>query len=88
MSDKNHWLNDITNQIELLKDTLGEKDYRKYKLQLLLCLAERVTQFYDVCSQCQTFRQDISELVQYIGSYIQLSDKEGRKSYFKSYRCI
>ncbi|UCG54805.1 MAG: leucine-rich repeat domain-containing protein [Dehalococcoidia bacterium] len=62
MSNKNDWLDGIKKQIDLLRDTLSERDYKKYKIRLLLCLAERVTQFYHECGQCQIFQQDISAL--------------------------
>ncbi|MFC2032305.1 hypothetical protein ACFLUS_02915 [Chloroflexota bacterium] len=84
MNNKSDWLDGIKRQITLLKDTLSEKDYKKYKLPLMLCLAERVTQFYDECGQCQILQQDISALTQDVGNLTQLADKERQKSYFKS----
>lgn len=84
MNKKNDWLDDIKKRIDLLKDTLSEKDYKKYKLRLLLCLAERVTQFSHECGQCQLFQQDISPLGQDVSNLIQLADKDRTKSYFKS----
>jgi len=84
MNSKSDWLNSIQKQIALLKDTLSEKDYKKYKLRLLLCIAERVTQFYPTCGQCQIFQQDISTLIQDVGNLTQLADKERQKSYLKS----
>lgn len=84
MNNKNDWLDGIKKQIDPLKNTLSEKDYKKYKLRFLLCLAERVTQFSHECGQCQPFQQDISTLSQDISNLIQLADKERTKSYFKS----
>jgi len=84
MKNKSDWLDGIKKQIDLLRDTLSERDYKKYKLRLLLCIAERVTQFYPECGQCQIFQQDISALIQDIGNLVQLADKERQKSYFKS----
>ena len=84
MSNKSDWLDDINGQITLYKDTLTEKEYKKYKLHLLSCLAERVAQFSHKCGQCQMFRQDISTLVQDVGNIIHLTDKQRQKAYFKS----
>lgn len=84
MNNSSDWLDSITKQIDLLKNTLSEKNYKKYKLRLLLCIAERVTQFYPVCGQCQIFQQDITTLVQDIGNLTQLPDKNRQKSYFKT----
>jgi hypothetical protein len=84
MTNNNEWLDGIKKQLNLLKDTLSERDYKKYKLRLLLCLAERVTQFFDECGKCQIFQKDISALIQDAGNLVQLSDKQRQKSYFKS----
>ena len=84
MSNKSGWLDDIKKQISLYKDTLSEKDYKKCKLHLLLCLAERVAQFSPECGQCQMFQQDIATLAQDVGNLIHLADKPGQKSYFRS----
>lgn len=84
MTNRNDWLDDIKRQIILHNDTLSEKEYKKYKLRLLLCLAERVAQFSHECGQCQMFQQDISTLVQDVGNLIHLTDKQRQKVYFKS----
>ncbi|MFC1912362.1 hypothetical protein ACFLXG_04330 [Chloroflexota bacterium] len=84
MSKKDDWLDDIKKQLDLLKDTLSEKNYKNYKLHLLRCLAERITQFYDECGQCQIFQQDVFALTQDVGNLVHLSDKQRQKSYFKS----
>ena len=76
MSNKNDWLDDIKRRINLLKDTLSERNYKKYKLRLLLCIAERVTQFYHECGQCQIFQQDISTLSQDVSNLIHLADRQ------------
>lgn len=84
MKNKNDWLNDITKQINLLHDTLSVKDYKKYKLRLVLCLVERITQFYDECGQCQTFHKELSDLLQEVSNLAHLPDKQRQKSYLKS----
>jgi hypothetical protein len=84
MKNQSDWLNNTKRQIGLLKDTLGDKKYKKYKLPLLLCLAERVAQFYPQCGQCHILQRDISGLIQEIGSLTQFPDKNRQKSYFKT----
>jgi F0F1-type ATP synthase assembly protein I len=84
MNDKSDWLDGIRRQVDLLRDTLSERDYRKFKLRLLICFAERVAEFCGECGECQVFQKDISALVQDMGNLVQLADKERQKSYFKS----
>ena len=84
MNDKSNWLDGIAKQINQLKDTLSEKDYKKYKLRLLLCVAERIAEFSPECGQCQLFQQDISTLTQEVESIIQLANKDKRKAHVQT----
>ena len=82
MNSNSDWLGNVKKQIDILKQTLSEKEYRKYKLPLLLCIAERLNEFSSVCGECQILQQDAATLVQDIPNLISLSDKERQKSYF------
>jgi hypothetical protein len=77
------WYNRIADQINQLKDILPERDYKKLKLDMLLCVAERTDEFSDRCGQCQIFQQDISSLVPDIAYLVQTGDKERRKAHVK-----
>jgi len=81
---KNDWYDGIAEQINELKNTLIEKDYKKSKLNLLLCMAQRVAEFSSECGQCMLFRQDVTTLTRDVSNVVQIADKEGRKAYFKS----
>jgi hypothetical protein len=70
MNSKSNWYDGIAKQINQLKDTLSEKDYKKYKL--------------NECGQCQIFQQDISTLTQNVGNVIQIADKDKRKAHLKT----
>ena len=84
MDSKSNWHDGIAKQIDQLKVTLSEKDYKKYKLRMLLCVAERVAEFAPECGQCQLFQQDISTLTQDVVNIIQLADKDKRKAHLKT----
>jgi len=84
MNSRSDWYDDIAKQINQLKDTLSEKDYKKYKLRLLLCVAERIAEFSPECGQCQIFQQDISTLTQDVSNIIQVADRDKRKAHLKT----
>jgi len=84
MSSGSNWYDGIAKQIDQLILTLSDKDYKKYKLRMLLCIAERVAEFSPECGQCQIFQQDISTLTQDVGNTIQLADKDKRKAHLKT----
>jgi len=78
------WYDDIAKRIGELSNTLSQKDYKKYKLDLFLCVAQRVDEFSSVCTECRLFQQDIMSLARDMSNLVQTADKEGRKAYFKA----
>lgn len=88
MEVHNDWYESIAKEVNVLKDTLNEKDYKKYKLNLLLCVAKRIAEFSPECGQCQLLRQDVTTLVHDVGNLVQMTDREKRKTYFKSVKRI
>lgn len=84
MSGNSDWYDGIAKQIDELKSTITEKDYKRFKLNLLLCVAQRVTEFSPGCGPCTAHQQDVTTITRDLGNLIQINDKEGRKSYYKS----
>ena len=78
------WYNRIVKELSPYKDSLDKKDYKKYKLDLLLRLAGRVEDFSSHCSECQTFQGEIARLVQELSLLIQMPNKQSRRGYNKA----
>lgn len=83
MEVQSDWYYGIDKRINYQKDTLSEKDYRKYKLDLLLCLARRVDSYSALCSECQSRKQEITALTNDLAN-LSLMSKEAKKGYFKA----
>ena len=83
MEAHSRWYEDIAKEISQHKDWLTQKDYKKYKLDLLLRLSARADDFSNQCGQCQLLQQDIATLTHDLSYLIQMSDKEKRKGYLK-----
>jgi len=83
MEASSEWYNHIVAEINLLKDTLTKRDYKKYKLDLLLRIAQRVDSFSAICGECQLFQPEITRLTEELRN-LSLMSKENRKSYFKT----
>jgi hypothetical protein len=75
------WYYDIAKQVDQLKNALSEKDYRKYRLNLLNGLAQRVDELSPACKHCYFFKQAISTLAQNASNLIPLADKDGMKAH-------
>ena len=82
MEDHNDWYIDIAKKIDGCKDKFSKRDYKKYKLDLLLRMAKKVDSFSANCIECQNFQVEITKLVEDPGNLVQAS-KEERKRYFK-----
>ena len=78
------WYNRTTKEINLHRDSLSEKESKKYKLDLLLRIAKRIDDFSPHCGECQTFQQEITRLVQELSLLVQMPSKESQKSYSRT----
>ena len=56
MENYNDWYIDIVKEIGRHKDKFSKRDYKKYKLGLLLRMAKRVANFSAYCVECQNFQ--------------------------------
>ena len=83
MEASSEWYNHIVEEINLHRVTLTEKEYKKYKLDLLLRIAQRVDSFSTICGECQLFQQEITRITEELRN-LSLMSKESRKSYFKT----
>jgi len=87
MENHNDWYIDIVKEIGRHKDKFSKRDYKKYKLDLLLRMAKIVASFSADCFECQNFQGKITKLAEDLGNLVQAS-KEERKSYFKMINSI
>jgi len=84
MEANSYWYDRIAREISPHRDTLSKKEYKKYKLDLLLRVARRVDDFSAACGECQLFQPEITRLIQDLGNLLQMPDKERRKSHLKT----
>jgi hypothetical protein len=85
MQTGSQWYDRIATEISQYQYTLGQKEANKqYKLDLLLRVAGRVDSFSDICSECQTFKQEITSLVQEMSLLIQMPSKQGIRNHTKA----
>lgn len=80
------WYNRTTKEIGSCKDTLSQKEAKKYKLDLLLRITKRVEDFTTLCGECELSRQEITTLTQDLGYLGQMPNpnKEARKRYLRT----
>lgn len=88
MEVRSAWYNRTVKEINLHKNNLSKKEAKKYKLDLLLRVVDRVDEFSAICGECQNYQGEISRLVAELGNLIQLPGKEGRKSYHNTINAI
>jgi len=88
MEARSTWYNRTVKTINLHKDTLSQKDAKKYKLDLLFRIVDRIEEFSGYCGECEVFRQEITRLTDELGNLVQVPDKERNKSYHRTIKNI
>jgi hypothetical protein len=83
MENHNDWYKDIAKEIDKHKGRFSKRDFKKYKLDLLLRVVKRVVSFSTDCAECQNSRGEIKKLAEDLGNLVQ-SSKEERKNYFRT----
>jgi hypothetical protein len=81
MNTGSDWYNGIVQKIAGLKNTLDQKDYKRFRLDSLSSVAQRVDQFSSECTECMSFREDIDRLIKNAGDLAQGGDRELRKAH-------
>ena len=87
MNVHNCWYEETASTINSYQISLGKKDRKKYKLDLLLGLTRRVADFSPECGECQLFQQEITTIVKELGNLAYLpkqASKQAHKRYFKT----
>ncbi len=74
------WLNNTLESFAAYKQTLSNKDIKKYKLDYIARVAKRIADLSNECGDCQKYKAEISKLVQDLGGLVQ-SSKEEKKNY-------
>jgi len=80
METYDSWLNNTLESFAAYKQTLSNKEVKKYKLNYLARVAKRIADLSKECRECQKFQGDISKLAQDLGGLVQ-SSKEEKKNY-------
>lgn len=86
LETRSDWYNRVSKEIAQHRDSLSQKDVKKYKLDLLLRVVGRVDDLSSTCGECQLLQQEIPTLIQSLGNMVYLPKpdaKTARKSYFK-----
>ncbi len=78
------WFSRVATEIEQQRYALSPKDFKRYKLDLLLRVARRVDEFSAICDECQGYKDEITGLLRELGLLFQLPGQESREG-FKKY---
>ncbi len=68
MGEHKDWQNRISERIRGLKAVLSEKEYKKRKLDYILRVTIRISNFSPTCEECQKYQGDITNIIHEMGS--------------------
>jgi hypothetical protein len=78
------WYNRIAAEISNYQYSMGPKEAKKYKLDLLRRVAWRIDDFSHTCGECETLKSEVARLVQELSILIQMPGKQAIKNHVKS----
>ena len=82
--DDSAWYRQIEFEIENLKLTLDKKQAGKFQLDLLKRIAARADEYSQTCSECESMKSQITELLREVPLLVQTPSKEAVKRYRQS----
>ena len=83
MQDQNGWFDNITKEINRQKEHLSPRDYKTYRLDLLIRLSKRLNDFFPDCVDCQNMKREMEIIVGSLDNLVH-SSKEEQKNYFNA----
>ncbi|MBA7614507.1 hypothetical protein ES703_21772 [subsurface metagenome] len=81
MEINDDWYRGIVKEVALYKDKLSTRDYRKYKLDLLLGISKRVVEYSSDCEECLKYRGEITNLAENLGDLQSSEEKRLNHNY-------
>lgn len=78
------WFSRVAAEIEQHRYALSPKDFKRYRLDLLMRVARRVDEFAQVCGECQSHREEIMRLLRELALLLQVPGK-GNRGALKQY---
>ena len=73
---RSEWYRRIAEKIQSLSASLGKNTVKKYKLDLFLRIARRIDMFSDLCEECRSNKEIISDLAGDIRDIIQFRTRK------------
>ena len=83
MQDQNGWFANITTEINRQKQQFGPREYKVYKLDLLIRISKRLNDFFPDCIDCQNMKREMEIIICSLDNLLQ-SSREEQKNYFAS----
>ncbi|MFC2159252.1 hypothetical protein ACFLQS_00845 [Actinomycetota bacterium] len=83
MQEQNGWFDNITKEINRQKEHFSPRDYKVYKLDLLIRISKRLNDFLPDCIDCQNIKREMEIIVGSLDNLVH-SSREEQKNYFNA----
>ena len=83
MQDQNGWFANITDEINRQKQQFSPREYKVYKLDLLIRISKRLNDYFPDCVDCQNMKREMEIIICSLDNLLQ-SSREEQKNYFAS----
>ena len=83
MEYQNNWYENIAREVNRRKDRFSPREYKIYKLDLLIRISKRLNEFYADCVDCQNMKREMEIIVGSLDHLLH-SSREEQKNYFNA----
>ena len=83
MQDPNGWFDNITIEINRQKQKFSPREYKVYKIDLLIRISKRLNDYFPDCIDCQNMKREMEIIIGSLDNLIQ-SSREEQKNYFNA----
>jgi hypothetical protein len=83
MQDHDSWFANITREINRQKQNFSLREYKVFKIDLLIRISRRLNDFFPDCVDCQNMKREIEIIIGSLDNLVH-SSREEQKNYFNA----
>ena len=83
MQDHNGWFDNITKEINRQKEHFSPREYKVFKLDMLIRISKRLNDFFPDCIDCQNIKREMEIITGSLDNLVH-SSREEQKNYFNA----
>ena len=88
METENKWCDEIAAKIDEQKEKFSEKDFKRYRLDVLVRAAKRAEALSADCEECERLKADFMRLADGVGELARTTKEAARRSHLRGVQAV